>query len=84
MVFEDIYEPVEVISYFDNRQMRPLRFRWKGRTYKIAQTNGVWSDVKGRTREYHFHVKTVKSGSFELIFNNTTFAWKLGRAYFED
>jgi len=79
MTFEEIHEPVEVISYFDGQKMRPLRFRWRGRAYRVAQINGVWSDVKGQTKEYHYHVSAQNSGSFELIYDNSSFGWKLGR-----
>lgn len=84
MTIEEVNEPVEVISYYDGQKMRPIRFRWKGRVYKIAHVNGVWDDIKGTSREYHFHVSAHNSGSFELIYNNSGFAWKLGRICLDD
>ena len=80
MTFEQIDEPVEVISYFDGARMKPLRFRWRGRAYRVRSVNGVWSDIKGRVRELHFHVSAVESGSFELIYNHEHLAWRLGKA----
>jgi hypothetical protein len=79
LTFEVINEPIEVISYFDGKKMRPLRFRWRGRAYRIVQVHGIWSDIQGKAKEYHFHVATHNSGSFELIYNNSGFIWKLGR-----
>jgi len=79
MTFETINEPVEVISYFDVKNMRPLRFRWRDRAYKISHVNGVWSNPVGQTKEYHFHVATQHSGSFELIYDSQTLHWKIGR-----
>ncbi|MBN1998996.1 hypothetical protein JW935_15665 [candidate division KSB1 bacterium] len=79
MTFEEINEPVEVISYFDGQRMRPLRFRWRDRAYKVMHVNGVWSDIKGRSKIYHFHVATKDSGSFELVYDNTGFKWTLGK-----
>lgn len=79
VIFEDAHEPIEVITYFDGKKMRPLRFRWRGRAYRVTRVNGVWSDIKGRLKEYHFHVATKESGSFELIYNNIDFSWKVGR-----
>ena len=28
MTFEDIFEPIEVISHFKDGELRPLRFKW--------------------------------------------------------
>ena len=66
MTFEEINEYIEVISHFTNQRMHPLRFKWRDRTYSVSHVNGVWSDVKGQSREYHYHVSTRNSGSFEL------------------
>jgi len=84
MRFEVINEPVEVITYFDGQKTRPLRFRWRGRPYRITHVNGIWSDHKGQEREYHFHVSTRESGSFELIYDNGRCTWKLGRVSVDD
>ena len=79
MRFDEIHDPIEVIAYFNGKQMHPLRFRWSGRAYRISQVNSAWSAPKGRAREYHFHVSTKESDSFELIYNNDSFEWKIGR-----
>jgi hypothetical protein len=84
MKIEEINETVQVISYFDGRTTRPLRFQWRGRAYRVARINGVWDGVKGRAREYHYHVATRESGSFELIFNNAGMSWKIGRVSLDD
>jgi len=84
MRFETINEPVEVITYFDGARMRPLRFRWRGRPYHISAVNGVWSDLQGRDKEYHFHVATRESGSFELIYHDDRLTWRLGRITIEE
>ena len=79
MIFEEIHESIEVIAYFNGNNMRPLRFRWSGRAYRISQINSIWSTMKGNAKEYHFHVSTRESNSFELIYNNDIFEWKIGR-----
>ncbi|RPH89744.1 MAG: hypothetical protein EHM72_19975 [Calditrichaeota bacterium] len=84
MTFETIDEPIEVITYFDKKQMKPIRFRWRDRAYRVAAINGIWYDIKGRNREYHFHVATRESGSFELIYDSGDFVWKLGRVCLDD
>lgn len=84
MVFETINEAVPVITYFDTRQIRPLRFRWRDRTYRIKRVHSAWHDMVGRHREYHFYVATRESGSFELIYNTGGFLWKIGRVCMDE
>jgi hypothetical protein len=84
MKFETINEAVEVITYFHNKEMKPIRFRWRDRAYHVLNVNGVWHDVVGRDREYHFHVATKESGTFELIYNTGGFVWKIGRVCVDD
>lgn len=84
MIFETINETVQVIAYFDKKQMRPLRFLWRDRAYHIARVNSTWHDIVGRDREYHFHVATKESGSFELIYNTGGMWWKIGRVRVDD
>ena len=81
MMFEEIHEIIEVIVYFDGEKFRPIRFRWSGRAYQVSQINSTWSMRKGNIREYHFHVSTKESGSFELIYNTDNFVWKIGRVW---
>ena len=41
MVYEDIFEQIEVISLFNEGKIRPLRFKWNGRIYKVNKINGL-------------------------------------------
>jgi hypothetical protein len=84
MSLEEINEIIEVLSYFDGRKMRPLRFRWRGRPYQISHVHGLWCNPIGQAREYHYHVSTSNSGSFELTFNNQGFVWKLKTVWLDD
>ena len=77
MVCEDIYEPIEVISHFKDGKLKPLRFRWNDRVYKISQLNGHWVDNQGFSKEHHFSVIADTSDLFEILFNNTDFKWQI-------
>ena len=79
MRIEEIKEPIEVITYFDGNTMKPIRFRWRGTPYIISHINGIWDAPRGANKEYHFHVTAKDSGTFELIYNDSGFIWKVGR-----
>ena len=84
MTFEIINEVIQVITFFDAERMRPLRFRWRDRTYRVQTVHSAWYDVVGRYREYHFYVATKESGSFELIYDTGGLLWKIGRVCLDD
>jgi len=79
LTFEIINETVQVITFFDGKRIRPLRFLWRDRTYRVKTVHSAWHDVVGRNREYHFYVATKESGSFELVYNTGGLLWKIGR-----
>ena len=83
MPHEEIFEPIQVISFFQNGQLHPLRFKWKNRVYKIIRVNSSWSSQLGTGKRYHFSVISDTPDCFELIFDSSTFFWELARVYVE-
>ena len=39
-MIESIHDPIEVITVFAGGVMKPIRFRWKQKTVKIAKVTG--------------------------------------------
>lgn len=83
MSCEDIFEPIDVITLFENGGVQPLRFRWNGRVYKIAQVHNVWSLRQQQYRTYHFSVQGQGPEYFEIVFDPENFEWQLARVAFE-
>ena len=83
MIFEDIFEPIEVISHFKDGQMRPLRFKWNGRVYKVYQLNGHWVSNQGYNKQHHFSVIADTSDYFELLFDSGNFEWQIARVWLD-
>ncbi len=83
MYFEELFEPIEVITYFQNGKIIPLKFRWNGRVYKIKQVTGHWRESHGYAQQHHFSVQVDGSDCFELLFNNADFSWQLARVCME-
>ncbi len=79
MIFEDIFESIEVICHFKDGQLRPLRFKWNGRVYKVHQLNGQWVSHQGYNKQYHFSVIADTSDYFELLFDSGNFNWQVAR-----
>ncbi|MEJ2635042.1 MAG: DUF6504 family protein [Calditrichia bacterium] len=79
MYYEDLFEPIEVITLFRNGKIIPLKFRWNGRVYKVKQVTGQWRESQGSVQNHHFSVQADGSDCFELLFNGADFSWKLAR-----
>ncbi len=73
-----IREPVEVIALFDcgMSPLRPLRFRWKGRVFRVRHITFTWSTMDGSAPVIHF---SVHDGAtlYELSYNKSTMKWTL-------
>lgn len=79
MHYEELFEPIEVITFFKNGQIIPLKFRWNGRVYKIKQVAGHWKENQGYAQQHHFSVQVEDSDCFELLFDGADFSWQLAR-----
>ena len=76
---QELNEPVEVLTHFQEGRVRPLRFRWRGRVYRVLRVNGSWSRPRGTDQEHHFAVTADNSDTFELVFDTGQFRWRLTR-----
>ncbi len=83
MHYEELFEPIEVITYFRQGKIIPLKFRWNGRVYKIRQVNGQWKENQGYAQQLHFSVQAEDSDCFELVFDTADFSWQLARVCLE-
>jgi len=76
---EEIFESIDVITLFDRGGLQPLKFRWNGRVYKIAEVQSIWSLPRNQHRTFHFAVRSDGPEYFEIIFDSQNFAWQLAR-----
>jgi len=83
MIYEEIFEPIEVICHFKSGKMNPIRFKWNERAYKVKKVNGYWISDEGINRFYHFSVSVEGSDFFELTFDMRGMNWELSRICME-
>jgi hypothetical protein len=77
MHIEQINEPIKVRVDFQGGQIRPLRFKRRGREYRIKSVNARWETREGRRKLHYFSV-TIDSGDVcQLYFNNEELVWWL-------
>ena len=70
-------EKIDVISMFRDRTVRPVRFRYAGRTYQVERLLYTWVTREGSFPVHHFAVETDAGDRRELSLNTYTLAWTL-------
>lgn len=83
MPYEYFGEPISVVAIFSGGGMRPVKFTWRGREYRITAVNSVWDTREGVYRVYHFSVQAGGTSVYELVFHTNSLAWELGKVYVE-
>jgi len=83
MHYEELFEAVEVITYFREGRIIPLKFRWNGRVYVIKNVHGQWKENHGSNWQYHFSIQCDGTDSYELLFDTGDFSWQLARVCLE-
>ncbi len=80
---ESVNEPIEVLTWFRNGRMEPLRFRWRRRVVRVSRVTGDWTQKIGSERVHYFSVLGESTDSFELSFHSGTMAWRLTRVWLD-
>lgn len=83
MKFENIHEPIEVITHFKNGKQYPLRFKWSGRVYKVKQWNGYWMSRQGKSTQHFFSIRADNSDRMVLVYDDATLIWQIARVCLE-
>ena len=76
MNIEEIGEPIRVLASFSGGGIKPLRFIWSGRTYKISRINGQWIDRGDGGYRLHYSVQ-AGGQTYYLHFAGSEVQWWL-------
>ena len=70
-------ERIDVISMFRNGTVKPVKFRYAGRTHKVAKVLYAWVTREGSFPVHHFSVETEDGNRFDISLNTYTMDWAL-------
>ena len=82
MNIEKIAEPIRVLADCAGGTIRPLRFRWSGRDYKVEAVNAQWTDRAGDVYSLHYSIQ-AGGQTYYLHFNSTESQWWLDETVIE-
>ena len=73
----EIGETISVIAAFGlPYKIKPLRFRWSGKSFEIRDITYAWQTKEGQTKMYHFSVSDGKT-LYELSFDTASLLWRM-------
>ncbi len=73
----EIGETIDVLALF-GREVRPLKFRWRDRVYRVEEVTYRWRTRRGERVFIHFSV-TDGSCMYELVYDQSALRWTLRR-----
>ena len=76
MEIEKIGDPIRVLADCTGGEIRPLRFSWAGRAYKVEAVNAKWIDRQGEVYSLHYSVQAAGQ-TFYLHFDVGQAQWWL-------
>ena len=82
-MYQDMDEAIEVVVLFQNNRMKPTRFRWKDRVYKVSEVTGDWKTDVGAYRIRHFAVVDNSSNFFQLSYDERKTNWVISKIWVE-
>lgn len=71
-----IGETIQVLAVFKGGRLRPLRFQWQNRTYRIERINGSWIDRQLEQYDLLFSVQ-IGDETYCLRFASRDLRWWL-------
>jgi hypothetical protein len=82
-MIESIHDPIEVIAVFTGGVMKPVRFRWKNKTVKIARVTGDWVRHEGQNKIHYFALLADNQDYYEVRYDTRDTTWQLTRVWME-
>lgn len=75
-----VFEPVDVIVYYSGLHPSIVKFKWRGRVYKVTEMLQSWK-IPVRAGFEHHYVITCRDSDLlcELSFSNMDFKWLIVR-----
>ena len=74
---EDLHEPIDVLTAFENGAVRPVKFRWNGRVVPVERVAYQWITRDGAHPVRHFAVLAPGGTAYEIALHTHTLRWTL-------
>lgn len=82
-MYKDLDEQVSVIVVFQKGEMKPLRFYWKDRAFRVSRVTGKWKAPRGDKWMVHFSVVDIADNVFFLTYDERSMRWAISKVWVE-
>ncbi len=82
-MYQDLDDEIEVIVLFERRSLKPVRFRWRGKAYKIDRITGDWTSDVGQSKLRYFAIVDSASNFFQLCYDERATSWRIAKVWVE-
>ncbi len=76
-MYEKINERIDTLVFFDGSQIKPLRFRWNGRIYRIKEVTANWQTRRGIYIQKRFTAVDRSENYFQLCYDLSKTGWSI-------
>lgn len=79
---EKINDDIDVIAGFENGNIKPLVFEWRGRRIREFEVASTWQVRQGQWVHIYFSLFNKESKEvYEIYFDTSVFKWTLARVF---
>jgi len=82
-MYQDFDVSIDVMALYEKGTLRPLRFCWKGRSFRIARVTGTWKAPQGDMWTRHFSVVDARGNVFFLAYDERRTRWTISKLWME-
>ena len=82
-MYTSLDEPIDVIVHFEKGVLKPLRFLWNGRSFRITRVTGTWKAPQGDKWMRHFSAVDQSNNVFFLTYDERMTRWAISKVWVE-
>lgn len=80
---EELHEPIDAVTIFENGAIRPVKIKWGGRVYPIERVAYQWVTRDGIHQVRHFAVALDTGTLCEITLHTHSLRWTLCKVQME-
>ena len=74
-------EQIQVLAEFKNGNLKPRKFRWQGRLYRVKQICGAYRHREGEHMTHNYSVMAQNGCVYEITFKYKDTNWYLRKVH---
>ena len=82
-MYKDLDEQIDVIVHFEKGALKPLRFLWKDRSFRVSRVTGRWKAPQGDKWMRHYSVVDSADNVFILTYDERMTRWAISKVWVE-